>query len=1461
MSSPSRRRPARINLRLIALLSAAALILAVGAMAGHRYRRRAMADSAFSVGTAAWQRRDFPEASRQLRNYLAHHPDDSVALERFAQANLAIRPVEPERVMAATSAYRRLLRILPDDPRLWRELVKLYSGTAQHVEAAYICRSRLERHSDDEEARYLLGKALAAQHKCSEVSEVLSRLVEKTHANPAHHRRQVQAYGLLSACAAQGTAADKMNKARNWLDEAVAAFPESAEAYVQRARFFRTAKGDAQAAFDDLSKATPLTGNDPTVQLLLMDEWVQWNQPKQARALMDRLDVVTPEWLAERDIDPEAWAYNLLSIQCRLALLEGRCEEAYAVARRALDELPGFRRIAFLPLAVEVYLRAGQVAAARAAVDEYRQDLRQRPNAPDVSDDPSAILLARVFEAEGDPVAVIQTLDGHAVSTLPPVGLKLLWRAFDQTGQLRRAEFALRDYVARAGDDTEALTALAQLNRGRDWAQVMQWASRAEQLDGNLLEAKVLRLEAQLHRASHKESGRRMLQTVAHELRNLHEAHPRHGMIRILQAAVDHRLGNADQARTLLLEAQQQWDLDPRIDLAIVDYHVAAEADEEARNACEEAIRRHPHLAEPRLRLASLGAPDASLIEAALLDGGDSLTGIERLKVVLALAEHRRQTGLTAQALELLQSLTREFPNDARPRVALLAMTESGADPSEDQGWIDDLKRIEGLERGVQWRLAQAQRWLGADPRDDSRVHEALALLEQCIRNDPVNPAPVLALGRALEENGKIDAAESTYQRYLDASDLNVEVAYRLLRLLERQDRASDAELLLRRMSPDAPLVSRRRLTSALEQGDFAAALSEIDRRLSEDPHDASLHLLKARLHFARHKNAEEAQAILDEAQRIDPELREIPSVRALILHTANRPDEALALLNGAVQEHKDVLSFLARGKHFAATGQDELARRDFLQAGALDESSVEPHTLLARMDLARGRPDPAVETCRRALERHADHVALRLLLADALSARNQPDDWREARRVLDKLRDERPNDAVLPWKTAELILRERNTTKVQEAEELLERAIVLDARLTPAHVRLIELARQRGDRREMERLLKRAVAADPENQDLRLLRAGVEFERGDGEAAVELAQSVLEAAKSSPRGDEVVQRVGGSAALLAEAAMRASDLAAARRWSDEALLAAPNHEPAHLLQARVLDGEGRTEEAVAKLKALRTSIKDRPGASYYATLADLHRRARDYTAADAVLREALAAHGPSPALRMTELRLLAAQRRFTDLAERALNGTPAGTPFDIQVALLGAALSAESGEVDALRAAQSICEEVIAREPDDVDGHLAFARVAHRQKDLAAVQRGYRAVLQINPYHAAALNDLAWILANELGEPNEALALAERGVARFPDDVQLRDTRGVVYSKLGRLDDARRDLEVCLATARPRTPVRVMALFHLGRVELLRNDRAAANARFREALELDGALAVLTESDHAEIRDALNHP
>ncbi|MEM7227662.1 MAG: tetratricopeptide repeat protein [Planctomycetota bacterium] len=109
-----------------------------------------------------------------------------------------------------------------------------------------------------------------------------------------------------------------------------------------------------------------------------------------------------------------------------------------------------------------------------------------------------------------------------------------------------------------------------------------------------------------------------------------------------------------------------------------------------------------------------------------------------------------------------------------------------------------------------------------------------------------------------------------------------------------------------------------------------------------------------------------------------------------------------------------------------------------------------------------------------------------------------------------------------------------------------------------------------------------------------------------------------------------------------------------------------------------------------------------------------------------------------------------------------------------------------------------------------------------------------YNVVLDVAPDNASCLNNVAYMLAEKLSRPEEALPYAKRAVQKRPTNADYLDTLGWVHYRLGQLEEAQ-DRLIRSQNLRPSASVSI----HLARVYLDQNDESRARSYLERAMEL----------------------
>lgn len=127
--------------------------------------------------------------------------------------------------------------------------------------------------------------------------------------------------------------------------------------------------------------------------------------------------------------------------------------------------------------------------------------------------------------------------------------------------------------------------------------------------------------------------------------------------------------------------------------------------------------------------------------------------------------------------------------------------------------------------------------------------------------------------------------------------------------------------------------------------------------------------------------------------------------------------------------------------------------------------------------------------------------------------------------------------------------------------------------------------------------------------------------------------------------------------------------------------------------------------------------------------------------------------------------------------------------------------------EDERLEEALALCDAALEKNPDFLAARAERSQILQHLGRLADAVQDWKAIARVNEQSSILPDVLIWnALAYARAVANielaEALADAERAVARVPGNSALLDTRGFVYYRLGRDAEAKRDLDQAVALA-----------------------------------------------------------
>jgi len=1454
------------KLKILVSTAVIAVLLVGGAYVGWKVRKGMMIRAAFAEGNAAYERGDWETARRMLGRYVSVHPEDVAVLARYAQANLSVRPLPQDGIRQAMGAYRLILRAQPNDELAFRRLALLYETTGNAAELEYIAGKRLEAVPDDPAATVARAKALIYLEKQADGRAALEALVAPLTAEHVQQPELIEALVLLSALDAQavplGGDAAREAAALGWLNRALEHDPDSALAHVQRATLVRTlserarrplSEADAVAIRRDLEEGEKPVSPDPRVRLALSEEWMAQGAYERAAAQLESAGQIDPESLTEFYVDPGDWVAALFGQKAKLALLTRAQEQGGQLAQDTLDRFKDRpQRAQILPLALELFVVARRMPDAHQALDEFLEAAKLlRTNA--ALEEQAAYLQALVAGAENEPYRVIDLLAPVADrATTRPLIRTLLADAYSRTGQLGRAAKVLAKETAGRPTGAEGTKQLARLYLGQG-----AWGAARDVL-GSLTEpqrdvdAQVLELAARLGLAGQElpEQRARALDSLADELAKLRDADPERVAVRILLASIAEQQGRPDAAAAELQRASAECpDPLPAL-MALSRLHAGAGQVDEALQTLRAACERSGEHAMPWLALSDLLANRARVDEAraALRTAAEAVASPEdKRRIAVALATLDLRKGEVATGIAALRALAAEDPQDIQARALLLELPQILQDQPAAQQLVDEIRAVEG-NNGLLWRLHQARLWLAAPDRR-ARQNEIVELVRYCTEADPTRTGPLLLLGGLYEEAGDFASAEAVYSSGFKTSGAP-EIADRLLALLQRQRRFSEARTLLDQLKQklDERLVGTWRLALAVGQGQYGEAINELELRLTAAQKDPLDLVRLAGLSYAQTRDADRALEYLEQAAAAGGDRPTVARTRVAILKAEKRFDEAERVLTELVEAQPLPEAYLLRASYHTSVGHPDLAEQDYRALLQVTQDGF-GHAALGEFYAQTKRLDQAIATWLQGLELYPDSAQLKRGLTKALLTRNQAGDRELAGKFLAELEQNSPDDTDLLWVRAVRAVGEGTPERLAEARELLRQA----ARSLPASAEayrgLVELAIRLEDFATARDLADRGTQVNPGDAGLLLLRARAELALNNLEAARQAAWAARQIDGKNPAALD----------LIIEIASRRQDTASlqsAQTAVEQLLREQPDSEAWQVLRARALVALRQPDAALAGLEAFTATDAGRASVLAQLFLHDLYRTKGDATAAQRALDTASALAPDHLGVLHARLVLLAEAKRYDEIVALATAQQDSDRPRPEILLSAATMLGVSPAHLDA---AVQLCQRAVELAPGDVRPHLSLGELAYGKGEIDRAVQAYRAALQLNPSQPEALNNLAWILAEKRAAYGDALAYARAAVVLRPNDANFRDTLAFILRKMpDKLEEARNELRRCAELAGAGSALRARSLFHLAQVCYALNDWAPIAGHLNEALATEKSTPVFTPEERAEIERLL---
>jgi len=448
----------------------------------------------------------------------------------------------------------------------------------------------------------------------------------------------------------------------------------------------------------------------------------------------------------------------------------------------------------------------------------------------------------------------------------------------------------------------------------------------------------------------------------------------------------------------------------------------------------------------------------------------------------------------------------------------------------------------------------------GRPEQTEALLTAAIAEYRKAISIKTPEPALKLQLARALAASRQFAEAEQIYKQILDSDKTNIGAYNELFRIYLIQNKASDAEQILKTGAANNPkqigfLVSLASFYARLQRhdemvatlnqikgraksferayvivgdfylrnGDLAEALRQYKEGVAADPKQKATYQKRMIEVLMRQNKRPEAADVAAAILKDNPKDTDARGLQASLLLDRGEVQKAISELQSVVNAAGD--NFVARynlGRAHVARGEWEQARQQFAEAVRLRPDYLPARLALAQLQVTRAQYDLALKSVDDILQIDKRNGPARMIQAAALMGQSK---YADARRLLEAIQQANPNAPDVDFSLGILAVKENN---LKEAEAVFRKAYAANPKDTRSLVGLVDTLAIGSHYDQAIQFLQSELAKNPTRVDLQMPLGNVALRAGKYDLAISQFQAVLnEMDKDSKARGDVYFRMG----------------------------------------------------------------------------------------------------------------------------------------------------------------------------------------------------------------------------------------------------------------------------------------------------------------------------------------------
>lgn len=724
------------------------------------------------------------------------------------------------------------------------------------------------------------------------------------------------------------------------------------------------------------------------------------------------------------------------------------------------------------------------------------------------------------------------------------------------------------------------------------------------------------------------------------------------------------------------------------------------------------------------------------------------------------------------------------------------------------------------------------------------KFREAIILYRNAIKKDPKFGEAYYKLGEAELRRGDPRAAVAAYRRAVELLKDNELAGSRLADLYlaayavqrDKKDPAllREVEDLAKAMfQKDANSFQGTRLMAflAVTKSDLPKAIELFRKADSVRPKQPELRFALIQV-LARSNMPEEAEKLSLEVVSHSPKYTPVYDFLLVDYIRRNRRDDAESILKKKIENNPSIADFrLQLAGFYLATQRKELSDKTAMETLATE--AKDPTARLKVGDFyARTRDfGKARQIFQEGASRENDKYANYLIRLSQINVADRKIE--DARRDLETVLKRDPKNSQALSMRASLDLQFGDAARKEAAIKDLQTLIGVSPNDVIVRYNLGRAYQQKGELEAARVQFAEAVKKRPEFVAGQIALAQIYILLRDFGKALTSADDAL---KYAPK--NLAART-----LRIQALVNSGNLRQAKADLAEYRLETPDA-PDLIFQDTVIDfQEGRYKEAEANLMKLRGRFPDDP--RLVLGLSDVYFRAGKAQEAFKLVETEASRRPDNQALKNAAV-VVALRTGHFDYAEKQLRELTAKDPKNVDHMLKLAEAFRRTQRIDE---ALSVLQNARKLEPSHSAVNLQLAMtldIVGRQDQSLPL---YQDVIKKEPNNVFALNNIAYILAEDGKDLDQALTLVQRAKQQAPANDDITDTLGLIYIKKNLTDNA---ISIFLDLVK-RQPNNPLYHYHLGMAQLQKGQRSAARQSLQTALQLRPS-----KQDEARIRELM---